>query len=212
MAALSTAEDVRVLWLATLQRLIAQVAHDVKDSLNGVSVNLEVIRSRAARSELIPSAVAPFADAAAQQLDRLTRLLDAVLSVGRAEREPLDVAVTLRRVAALSGASSSPADALVEVDDTGAEETTTSLHGDVVRLALAAPLLEAVLGTNRSRRASPVRCTLRMDASGVVVRIAAAGRRVAMPEAVEEALRAAGVRWTAGEGDKGDLSLVFPRA
>ena len=212
MTSLSTAEDVRVLWLATLQRLCAGVAHDVKDSLNGVSVNLEVIRSRAARPSLAAATLAPFASAAGQQLERLTTLLEALLAVGRTEREPVDVGVTLVRVAALCGASASPADALVEVDHGAIESATTSLVGDVVRLALAAPLLDLVVGTDRSVRASPVRCTMRADAAEVVVTMGAAGRRAAVPEAVAEALRAAGVRWMEGEQDGGELSLVFPRA
>ena len=45
------AGDARVLWLAMVQRLMGRAAHDVKDSLNGVAVNLEVIRSRAARAD-----------------------------------------------------------------------------------------------------------------------------------------------------------------
>ena len=210
MSSLSTAEDVRVLWLATLQRLCAGAAHDVKDSLNGVSVNLEVIRSRAARPALAAATLAPFASAAGQQLERLTTLLEALLAVGRTERAPVDVGVTLARVAALCGASASPADALVEVDQGDVESATTSLVGDVVRLALAAPLLDLVVGTDRNVRASPVRCTMRADAAGVVVTMAAAGRRGAVPDAVAETIRAAGVRWTEGEQD-GELSLVFPR-
>jgi hypothetical protein len=46
----ATSDDVERLWLAALQRAIGRASHDVKDSLNGVSVNLEVIRSRAGAS------------------------------------------------------------------------------------------------------------------------------------------------------------------
>ena len=45
------AGDAHVLWLAVVQRLMGRASHDVKDSLNGVAVNLEVIRSRAARPD-----------------------------------------------------------------------------------------------------------------------------------------------------------------
>ena len=211
MPSLSTVEDVRAQWLATLQRLFAGVAHDVKDSLNGVSVNLEVVRSRSAKVEVQGSAIAPFAAAAGQQLERLTTLLEAMLAVGRSEREPVDVGVTLGRVAALCGASASPDDARVELDDVAAEAATTSLGGDVVRLALTAPLLDLVVGSDRGTRAAPVRCTLRVDRDGVVVTMAAAGRRAAMPLDAGDALRAAGVRWTEGEQGNDELSLVFPR-
>ena len=213
MASIATVEDVRTLWLATLQRLLGRVSHDLKDYLNGVSVNLEVIRSRAAKPDALATAVAPFAEAAAQQLERLTTLLEAVLAVGRPERDPADVRMTLSRVAVLCCASSSSADASVDVHDEGVEDTLTSAHGDAVRLAIAAPLLEVVGGTDRSVRASPVRCTLRTDVTGIVVTMAADGRPVTMPDAIVDALRVAGIRWTKGEQQgMGDLSLVFPRA
>lgn len=134
MAALQ-ADEAEVLWLATLQRLIGGAAHDVKDSLNGVSVNLEVIRSRAGAPNAPAASVAQFAEAAAQQLDRLSSLLDAVLAVGRAEREPVDVGAILRRVATLCEASASSADAAVEVQQEELMATRTTVRGDVVRLA-----------------------------------------------------------------------------
>src|SRR4030088_2224818 len=99
MAHISAAEDAGVLWLATLQRALARASHDVKDALNGVSVNMEVIRSRALRPDAPASSVVQFAEAAGQQLERLTTLIEAVLALGRAEREPADVGVVLRRIA-----------------------------------------------------------------------------------------------------------------
>src|SRR5712671_1394542 len=119
MTPVSAAEDVGVLWLATLQRALGGASHDVKDALNGVSVNLEVIRSRATRPDAPAVALAPFAEAARQQLERLTSLLEAVLALGRAEREPADVAVILRRLATLCAASAASAEAaiLVEIGD-----------------------------------------------------------------------------------------------
>lgn len=52
---------------------LKHLAHDVRNALNGVSVNLEVARSRAARGSDI-SQIAPFLETAAQQLDAATRL------------------------------------------------------------------------------------------------------------------------------------------
>ena len=202
--------DSRVLWLAMVQRLMGRAAHDVKDSLNGVAVNLEVIRSRATREGAPASSVAPFADAAGQQLERLTSLLDALLAVARPEREPVDIGVALRRVAALCAASSSAEDAAVLVDDLPADNATTGLPGEVVRLALAAPLLEAVHG--ETKPASPVRCVLMLGPHEVVVSMTADGRQVTMPAAVADVVREAGVRWTDGTQDNGALSLAFPRA
>src|SRR5215210_5997522 len=129
--------DAGVLWLAALQRALGRASHDLKDALNGVSVNLEVVRSRARRADAPASAVAPFAEAAAQQLDRLTALLDAVLALGRSERAPADVGITLKRVAAVCSASNASADARVTVRDGRVEDARTSVAGDDVRLGLA---------------------------------------------------------------------------
>jgi hypothetical protein len=216
MTRVAAEESVEELWLATFQRAVGRASHDVKDALNGVSVNLEVIRGRAVRPDTPASAVERFADAAGQQLERLTTLLDAVLALGRAERQPVDVALTLRRIATVCSASSASVDAEVLVELDGVESAPTTVAGDAVRLALAAPLLELVHGTEQHGRAAPVRCVVREDASATTVTIAADRRLAVMPEAVAGALRAAGVRWSNGEQGgtavRTDLSLVFPRA
>lgn len=201
------------LWLATLQRAIGRAAHDVKDALNGVSVNLEVVRSRAGRPDAPASAVAPFAEAASQQLERLNGLLDAVLALGRAEREPADVAVALRKVASICGASASAQDAAVTVEErigpSGHAGTRTSVRGDVVRLALAEPLLALVASGGGTERASPVLCVLEPDEDAIVVTMQADGRRAQLSDAVGEVSREAGIRV---RGNSQGLSLAFPRA
>lgn len=52
---------------------LAQLAHDVRNALNGAAVNLEVARSRAQRGTEV-ALVAPFIDTAAQQLEAAARL------------------------------------------------------------------------------------------------------------------------------------------
>src|SRR6476659_354463 len=207
MPASAAAADAGVLWLAALQRALGRAAHDVKDALNGVSVNLEVVRSRAARAEAPASAVAPFADAAVQQLDRLTGLLEAVLALGRSEREPVDVGITLRRVATLCSASNAATDARVVVRDVGVRDAYTRVPADVVRLALVSPLLEAVAG-QRSEPRGLVECELASEADTLVVRLHA-GRPVPMPPELAVPLRAAGVTWSESADER---SLLFPRA
>jgi signal transduction histidine kinase len=199
--------DAGVLWLAALQRALGRAAHDVKDALNGVSVNLEVVRTRARRVDAPASAVAPYADAAAQQLDRLTALLDAVLALGRSERDPADVGITLRRIAALCSASNASSDARVTVRESLVGDARTSVAGDAVRLALTAPLLDAV-ASRRGESREAVVCELMGDGEALVVRVLA-DRPVQMPADAVEVLRAAGVRWTESAND---LSVVFPRA
>src|SRR6478672_1000924 len=126
MAARAAAGDARVLWLAIVQQLMGRASHDVKDALNGVAVNLEVIRSRVERDGVPASALAPFAGAAGQQLERLTSLLEALLAVGRSEREPVDAAAILRRVAVLCAASGATKEAVVVEGEAG-EDTVTRI-------------------------------------------------------------------------------------
>lgn len=204
------AGDARVLWLGVVQRLMGRAAHDVKDSLNGVAVNLEVIRSRAAREGVPAASIAPFAEAAGQQLERLTSLLEALLAVARPERDPVNVGVALRRVATLCAASASADDAKVMVDELPADDAVTRLPAAAVRLALAAPLLEAVHGG--ANGASSVRCSLRLAPEEVIVSFAAEGRTLLMPAEVTQVVQDAGIRWTEGVQEQGVLSLAFPRA
>ncbi len=52
---------------------LKDLAHDVRNALNGVSVNLAVARSRAARGSDVTQ-IAPFLEAAGQQLELATTL------------------------------------------------------------------------------------------------------------------------------------------
>jgi signal transduction histidine kinase len=195
------------LWLATLQRGVGRASHDVKDALNGVSVNLEVIRSRAARPGTPASAIASFGESAVHQLERLTTLIDAVLTLGRAERTPVDVAVTLRRIVTICAASTQADDAAIRLVDGVSESAITRVTADVVRVALMAPLLELVASDGRAP-AAEVTCTLESSGTDIGVRMAADGRRATIPYTLADVLRGGGVRWTEGN----DLSLNFPRA
>lgn len=200
--------DVGALWLAVFQRALGRASHDVKDLLNGVSVNLEVVRSRAGRVESTGSAISPFADAATQQLERLTSLLDAVLTLGRVERDPADVGMIMRGVAVLCGASNTAEDSAVTVRAHLVGDARTRVLGDAVRLAITAPLLDAVMGKAGNARATAVDCELSEEAGTLVVRLHA-DRPVPMPAGVAPVLRAHGVRWVESPHD---LSLAFPRA
>ena len=209
MVPTSALEDVAGLWLAALQRAIGRASHDVKDAINGVSVNLEVIRIRAARPDTSASAVASFGESAGHQLERLTNLIEAVLALGRAERTPVDVGITLRRVVTICGASTSSDDAAVTlVEDAGMGSTFTSISPDVVRLVLLAHLLDLVVSPARGASLSDVTCALSGTEEGVRVRFSAVGRSASTSDALAEVMRGAGVRWTDGH----ELSLTFPGA
>lgn len=90
-----------LLWLDTFQQVVTRAAHELKGALNGVAVNLEVVRGRAAQDGQPASAVARFAGSAATQLDLVIEMNEALLALGRRPREPVDVGGALRQLAAL---------------------------------------------------------------------------------------------------------------
>ena len=132
--------DLDRLWLRTLEDVVNRAAHEVKDSLNGVSLNLEVIRSRSVAADATAQSFATFATSATEQLDQLSSRMEAVLFLARPPREPADVAVLLRHLASLlvPTAKSEGGSLVVEGYQTPAP---TAAPGQATRLALAAGLL-----------------------------------------------------------------------
>lgn len=66
-------------WLPTLETIIRSSVHETRNSLNGLLVNLEVVRSRLARSQGDGSTnpdVLSFAEQAVDQAESLARLND----------------------------------------------------------------------------------------------------------------------------------------
>lgn len=88
-------------WLAALQQLTGGVAHELRNALNGVAVNLEVVRSRAGREGLAASALGSFAGSASDQLEQVIAMTDALLALTRAGQEPAAIGRIADQVAAL---------------------------------------------------------------------------------------------------------------
>jgi signal transduction histidine kinase len=132
-------------WLAALQRLVGRVAHELKGALNGVSVNLEVIRSRAEKASAPASSVEGFAVAAAGQLDLVIALSESLLGLNRPAREPVNIGVETRRVAILLGAVARADGRRLTIDDAAFETLgVTTATGSAVRFAVTECLLAAV--------------------------------------------------------------------
>jgi len=191
------------LWLETLGRVVSRAAHEVKGALNGVSVNLEVVRARAERPDAPAAAVQRFAESASQQLETLIRMNDALLALARPVREPVAVASIVARLVALLAPSTAVEGGSLEFEDATTGAASTSARGNVVRLAVAAALLAAV------ERKGHARCRIE-DRDGIVVRVTlAAGGAIAVPTAITAPLEAIGIRTNA---DAEGCALVFPRA
>ena len=134
--------DLEVLWLRTLQRVVDKAAHELKDSLNGVSLNVEVVRARSRKEGAAPSQLADFAAAAASQLETLSERTEALLFLARPHRksEAVDVAQTLRHLATLMVPAARADGARLMVS--GWERPApTAATAEAVRLGIGAGLL-----------------------------------------------------------------------
>lgn len=124
-------------WLGALQSLAGRVAHEIKNPLNAVAVNLEVVRSRCERGNVQPPAILPFATAAAGELERVARLVEALLALARPARR--DLAVLAGPVITLYDALANAEGGSVVLDlSEGA--TGIDMAADDARAALAATL------------------------------------------------------------------------
>ena len=145
MPRVDPAADVSSLWLETLQRLVDRAAHEIKGALSGVSLNIEVVRSRSAKPSVPASAVAPYAAAAHQQMEALTALTEALLALSRPMRGRCDVGVLLGRFADLAAPVARASGGELRIGplpDVG--DAVTSVVPDAVRLAVGAAVLAAL--------------------------------------------------------------------
>src|SRR5690348_11753264 len=157
--------SVDALWLDTLQRVCARAAHDLKGALNGVSVNLEVVRSRSERADAPASAVAKYATSASDQLGSVIAMTEAVLSLARAPREPVDVGSVLRRLDTLLSPTGRADGRTLELRGPIDEIGVTSSIGNAARLVLSTTLLAALDASMH------VVCEASADGAGPMVRI-----------------------------------------
>lgn len=135
--------SVDALWLATLQRLAGHVAHDLKGSLNAVSVNLEVVRSRSEKETCTGADVHRFATNAADQSSVVIRATTSLLSLARGTRGPVEVSMVARQLANLLDDMNSAAASRIQVSIDGGMSAETGAPLSAVRLALAECLLAA---------------------------------------------------------------------
>jgi signal transduction histidine kinase len=187
------------LWLAALQSLIANVAHDLKGALNGVSVNLEVVRSRAEREGTPISDVQKYAGAAIDQLGVVIRMNTALLSLGRVGRGPADVSLVARQIVILLEDTLRSDGATVEIEVEGGLSTFTAAPAVAVRLALT----ESIIAAAAQKRDVRVRVRA-VPQTRVDIRAAGA---VTLTEQVTAMLQGAGI---ALQTDGHGISIVFP--
>ena len=198
--------ELEQLWLRTFQQVVDKAAHEIKDSLNGVSLNLEVVRSRA-QKEGSATALARFAEAASSQLETLTQRTEALLFLVRPARGGTgsDVALALRHLATLLVPAAKADGGKLEVFGWDRPAPTTAAT-EAVRLALASGLLGLMemggIGT----------CS-RDAGSDAVVRFShESARTCSLDSAIAASLADEKVVIHRGDrgGKSGDLLMVFP--
>lgn len=137
-------------WLATLQELARRTSHEIKNALNGVAVNLEVLRSRlergAAQGDATAGTVAPFARSASEQLDQLSALTDAFLMLARPlAAGPVELGPVVTRVVRLTDAIARADGRCVALSVAGdGAGLRTSASGDVARWIVVRLLLDGL--------------------------------------------------------------------
>lgn len=127
-------------WAATFSVLATRIAHDFRNALNGVAVNLEVVRGRSARGAAA-SDIAPFAATAASQFEAASSAAEALLAFARPEPAGVDVAAIthrLTRLLALRPGSD------VRVADRSGGRAQTLAPADIVRAAVARSVLNGL--------------------------------------------------------------------
>ena len=179
--------DAESAWAEELGRLASLVAHEVNNLLNGVAVNLEVVRSRAARNAE-SSTVAPFAETASAQLELLTPVIRAMITLAKPAHNAISLTAELANIVSVLGVVAAAKGGQISVDRPDSR-TDTGVSGAAARLILASALrLAAEPGVY-------VQVGITTQGQETVVRLARPGNSgVQVPHAVAETAAAAGVQ------------------
>jgi len=191
------------LWLGVLARIGGHAAHEVKGALNGVSVNVEVVRTRAEKPGAAAATVAQYANGAAEQLTAVITMSEALLWLVREPRGPIAIATVVDRVEALLGPAARADGRRLETDESLNQLVATSADANATRLAIGGCMLA---GVEQSMHA---RCAAGDHAGGPAVRIESRdGAALATDETLVTAVASAGIRITA---EPTAIFIRFPR-
>jgi len=201
-AEISSRATVDALWLETLQRIVARAAHEVKGALNGVSVNLEVVRSRAEKPDTPASGVVRYASVASEQLGTVIGMTEALLALARPMHEPVDAALLVRRLGALLVPAARAGGGELQIVEPMAEAPVAA-DATVVRIVVGSALLAVVEAPGEGR----ARCrVIGGDPPGV--RVESASGPLHIDEAVLQAAHDARIQIVV---EQAGISISFPR-
>jgi hypothetical protein len=137
--------DAAGLWLGALRALVGAAAHEIRNPLNGVALNLEVLLTRSRRQGMPAEELTGFASAATDDLRKAISLVDALLEVNRLLPMPAQLTAALQPVAVMAEAVASARGGSLTVSFPDQLAPAVKLPGDAVRGALAAALLPGAL-------------------------------------------------------------------
>ena len=161
-AAPRAGEPARI-WLEAFQALADLVAHDLRNALNAVAVNLEVVRGRSARGAEA-AAIAPFAATAAGNFEIAAAATEALLGLARPEPGRIDVAALLTRLERLLAISG---ERRLELTDRSGGQASSAIPADLIRAVVARSVLAALHASERAA------CEITVD-DGIFLRVTGA--------------------------------------
>jgi len=188
------------IWLRALERLTAAVAHELRNPLNGVALNLEVLRGRVGRGRGEGAPLVGFADAAAADLLVAIRLTDALLAVARPVRVPVEVGSTLAPIATLASAVAVARGGSMKVNSPDDFAPAVAVDGYAIRGALATVLLAA------AERGAEIVCTTSYEPDVVVVEVT--GAEIGLPDELASSLESCGIALIAASNG---VAMRIPR-
>ncbi|HXY30736.1 MAG TPA: histidine kinase dimerization/phospho-acceptor domain-containing protein [Gemmatimonadaceae bacterium] len=178
-------------WVEAAERLAARVTHELKNPLNAAVINLEVVRTRAARQGTDPGALVPYAEAAAGALERAVLLTEALLALARPVPAPVDLSAMVPPLAELYRALVAPDGGTVDIALPAVGGALVDADGDAVRLGLVTALDSAVATPGE------VRGGLERSGNGWTVRLETRGEPGPIAPPVRDALSPLGIEITA---------------
>jgi signal transduction histidine kinase len=194
--------DVAALWLTAQQEIADRAAHELRNSLNGVAVNLEVVRSRLQRKTPDMAAIAPFAETASGAMEDLSALAEAFLTLARPARQPADVGSILKCLFTVLEPLARRAHEDIRFRPPPPGDGVTGAPADVTRLVLASVTLEAL------KRPASVSCAIEAVDEGRFAVTFAGWFPIQLPDAILHVARGANIL---PEGEQGDGARVtFP--
>ena len=159
----------------------------MRNALNGVAVNVEVVRSRLGRKGTDPATVSPFAVNAADGMEHLSAFSEAFLSLARSPRQPADVGTVLGSIfTVLEPVARRTAD---EVRLTPPRPGTgvTSAPAETARLVLLSTALAGV------RTGASVQCSVGEPTGGRFTLVFTGWFPIELPDAIVRVARGADI-------------------